>query len=139
MSTYQQEAVLFTTIVRAKPLQLTVDIEIQERAVCGRRNIVIQVPIVVRNSTSLAIIRISFDISSLRDIEDVDVTIHGKALILPMAEATVAGQNKELAVGQRVELRLGGHFRVLACLRGVVFVEGQWDYVLGEIYWMELV
>lgn len=138
-TTYQERAILIPAIVHSEPRQLRVHVEVQERAVRRGRDVRVQVPVIVRHGAVLTVVRVPADVGRARDVEDVDVSVDRERLVLAAPEAAVAGEDEELAVGQRVELGLRGDFGVLGVLGGVVVVERERDDVLGDVDGRELV
>lgn len=137
--TYQEGAVLIPPIVHPKPLQLRVHIEVQERAVRCGRDIIIQIPVVVRHGAIAAVVRVPTDISRFRDVKDVNMPIDGERLVLPVPEAAITGEHKELTVGQGMNFGLRGNFGVLGGLGRIVVVEGERYHILGDVNGCQLV
>lgn len=108
--------------MHAKPVQLRIHIEIQERAQGSRHNVRIQHARTLRRHGARLAVVSTADVRGVGDVEHVDVPVIRQRPVLAVAEAAVARQHEELAVGQGVDLGLGCDLGVLGGFGGWVRV-----------------
>lgn len=88
----EQARILLAAIVEPEARELRVDVEIQPGAVLGGGDVLVQHRLGRGDGARRAVVG-SLDVRRRRDVEHVDVAVHGLRARLAVARAAVAGQN----------------------------------------------
>lgn len=122
----QQPAILRTAVMRAKLVQLAVDVHVDPGAVLGGHDAGLEDAGAAGDAARGGVVGGRFDVGGGRDIDDIDVAEDGGGVRLTVAGPGVPGEDEQLRWGQVVDLgRAGGPL-----LTGAVGIDRQRDDVL---------